>query len=114
MFCGYLIVPRDQTRIVKLEYVVPPNVFTWSAGQWYRLVVQHQPGSHPMAMSISVTQDDGRTVSWTVQRPVLDWSTTVHIVRRPFQAIPLPQEAPPVVAPGHWIEPHAFLSTPIK
>lgn len=109
-FSGYLIVRNGQTRTVYLHYVTPPNVFTWSHGQRYRLLIQHQPGSHP-AFAVSV-QDGSRSWTWTAAKPSVELSRTVGIGNRPFQAIPLPPEPRTVVAAGHWIEPHAFLATP--
>jgi hypothetical protein len=112
MFCGYLIVRRGQTRTVRLEYVVPPNVLTWSQGHTYRLFIQHQPGSHPEGFDVSLAWGNGRTSSWTIKHPTVDWKKTVDIGSRSIHPVPLPKEPPVVVAPGHWIEPHAYLSSP--
>ena len=112
MFSGYLIVRHDRRASVHLEYVVPPNVFTWSGGREYRLLVPHQPGSHPDLLRVSIAPDGERDVSWAVPQPTLDWSRTVPIEARPIQPIPLPVAPPTVVAPGHWIEPHAYLGKP--
>ncbi|MDQ2743727.1 MAG: DUF4012 domain-containing protein, partial [Chloroflexota bacterium] len=111
MFCGYLIVPHGQQRVIHLRYTIPPNVFSWSHGTRYRLVVQHQPGSRPLSFSASVTHD-GKTDAWTVQRPLEDMSHVIPVAARSFHPIPLSRQSWPVVAPNHWIEPHAFLSQP--
>lgn len=111
MFSGYLLVPRGQTRIVHLHYVTPPNVFTWSAGRRYRILVQRQPGKELDAFSVSVTHD-GRRWSRRVEHPLTDWSRSIPIEARAFHPIPLPAEPPTVVAPNHSIEPHAYLGTP--
>jgi Protein of unknown function (DUF4012) len=112
MLCGYVIVPAGQTRTITLSYIVPPNVFGWSQGTRYRLLVPHQPGSHPDSLRVSVTDEGGHAASWVVARPALDWQQTVPIVARPFSPIPLSRSPSTVVAPGHWIEPHAYLAAP--
>lgn len=111
MFCGYVIVRSGETRTLHLRYVVPPNVFAWSGGNRYRLVVQHQPGSGVDRLTVAVSHD-GRTSSWVVAHPADDWSRTVAVQSRPFQSIPLPRAPESKVAPGHWVEPHAFLAGP--
>jgi len=109
MLSGYLIVPHDQTRVVHVRYLVPPNVFSWSAGSRYRLTVQHQPGSHLEVLAIRVLAD-GRSRSYVVPHPrQQNWSTALPVVKRSFSPLPLPAVVPVVVKPGHWIEPHAFL-----
>jgi hypothetical protein len=112
MFCGYLIVRRGQARTVRLEYVVPPNVLTWSRGHKYRLLIQHQPGSHPDGLGVSLIWGNRRASSWIVEHPTLDWAKTVDIGSYAVHPIPLPKEPPVIVAPGHLIEPHAYLSAP--
>lgn len=108
MFCGYLIVRHNQTRIVHIHYIVPPNVFLWSHGSRYRLLVQHQPGSHPTSLQVSFHD---RTVNraWSIQDPRTNWSTQTSIPHRTLRPIPLPREPGPVVALDHWIEPHLYL-----
>jgi hypothetical protein len=108
MFCGYLIVRDGQMRTVRLRYLTPPNSFSWSGGKRYRLLVQHQPANEVDALSVEVSQD-GRSSSWRVVRPQTDWQHTLAIKPAPFAPIPLPRPTEPLVAPGHWIEPHAFL-----
>jgi Protein of unknown function (DUF4012) len=111
MFSGYVIVRHDRTRVIHLRYVVPPNVFSPSDGSRYSLYIQHQPGSRPDHMTISVTHD-GHLSSWTIRRPTVDWTRNVLMRRVEFHPIPLPRSSPEVVVPGHWIEPHAYLSPP--
>jgi hypothetical protein len=111
MFCGYLLVPNGQTRSVHLEYVIPPNIFSWSRGARYRLVVQHQPGSEPTSFT-AVVEHDGQSSTWTVTRPLETFRRTIDIQKRPFQPIPLASQSWPVVAPDRWIEPHTFLAAP--
>lgn len=108
MFSGYLIVRHGQTRSVHIHYVVPPNVFLWSRGNRYRLVVQHQPGSHPDSLQITFRDGTVRR-SWSVQRPHTDWVATKSIPHLALRPIPLPAATRPVVALGHWIEPHLYL-----
>jgi hypothetical protein len=112
-FAGYLIVQHGTTRVVRLHYVVPPNVFSSTRGRKYRLLVQRQPGSHPDQFSLSVTWDGGARKTAIVRSPSRDWSVTVRIPRRPFAPIPLSRTPPVVVAPGHWLEPHAYIGPPI-
>lgn len=113
MFSGYIIVRRGQTREVHLHYLMPPNSLLWSGGRRYRLFVQHQPGSYPDRLSVSVTDGvTGRTKRRAVSRPTTDWSVTVPIVALPVQPVPLPRATFPTVAPAHWIEPHAYLAPP--
>jgi len=107
MFCGYLVVPNGQTRVITLEYVVPANVFSWSNGARYRLVVQHQAGSQPEQLDIAV-QTGVRGTTWSIPHPSRDWERTISIPLAPFHPIPLPAEPPTVAAPGHLLEPHAF------
>jgi hypothetical protein len=111
MFSGYLIVPHGTTRTVHLQYVVPPNVFRASRGSRYTLLVPHQPGSVPDAISITLHHDGVRS-AWSVIRPDLDWHVSVPIEARPFHPIPLPKAPLPATAPGGWVEPHAFLAAP--
>jgi hypothetical protein len=112
MFCGYLIVRPGATRTIHLHYIVPPNVFLWSRGISYRLLVPHQPGSHPDQLTVSVTPDEAHSSTWTVRHPVLDWARSLAIPGLPFQPIPLPKPLLAVVAPNHWIEPYAYLGVP--
>jgi hypothetical protein len=111
-FPGYVIVRRGRTAVIRLHYVVPPNVFSWSKGRRYRLTIQHQPGSHPDAIYVTVHDALGTTRAWHLAHPLRTWSVTVPIVPRAVRPIPLPRQQPPVVAPGHWIEPHLFLQGP--
>jgi len=111
MFSGYLLVPWRKTETVTLDYVTPPNVFDWSAGSIYRLMIQHQPGGHPDRIRVSVTSD-GATHRWSAPHPDLDWSVSTPVQPQPFHAVPLPAAPMPVVAPGQWIEPHTFLAKP--
>jgi hypothetical protein len=115
MFCGYIIVPNGTSGTVRLHYVVPANVFAGSPSR-YRLAVQHQPGSHPEAFTIVVRDEaDGASRTWTVQHPGHDWSAAMPVKRLPVSPVPLPQSiVHPIVAPGHWIEPHAYLGFPTK
>jgi hypothetical protein len=112
IFSGYLIVPHLQTRTVHLEYISPPNVFTWSHGRKYRLVVPHQPGSQPRDVRITLSIGGRATRSWNLSAPRAQWSVTVPIPYRPFAPIPLAKQPGVVVAPGHWIEPYAYLAPP--
>jgi len=112
MFSGYLIVRRGQARTVRLEYVVPPNVFTWSRGRTYRLFIQHQPGSRPDSFGVSVAHDGQPRFTWTLAHPSADWTRTVPVTPLPFQPVPLTVGPSSIVAPGHWIEPHAYLQAP--
>lgn len=110
MFCGYIIVPVGQERTIHLEYVVPPNVFSPTHGREYTLVVQHQPGSHLDALTVSVTHDGRPATTWIERNPVADWTRSVPVTPRAFSPLPLPRNpARPVVAPWHWIEPHTYL-----
>ncbi len=109
MFCGYLIVRRGRSATIRLHYVVPPNVFSWSRGKRYRLVVQHQPGTFPDRVTASFSGEGIRTRSVTIIGPQTDWRTTFSVPTKPFRAIPLPAVPATVVAPGHWIEPYAYL-----
>jgi hypothetical protein len=112
MFSGYLIVRARQTKVITLQYVIPPNVFSWSHGRLYRLVVPHQPGSHREGVRITVSEvGEGRHV-WVIPDPNQDWSGTIPIARVPFSPIPLSYAPPAVVAPGHWVEPYAYLAKP--
>ncbi len=108
MFCGYLIVGHNQTRIVHIHYIVPPNVFLWSHGSRYRLLVQHQPGSHPDNLQVSF-HDGTVNRAWSIRDPRTNWSTQTSIPFHTLRPIPLPGEPRPVVALGHWIEPHLYL-----
>ena len=109
-FPGFLVVPRGQTRTVVLHYVVPPNVFSWSAGHRYKLLVVHQPGSIPRHIVVKVHWDGG---SYNTVFSSARWDRTLSlpIPYQPLHAIPLPL-ATSIVAPGHVIEPHAFLAAP--
>ncbi len=107
MFCGYLIVPNGQTRVITLQYVVPPNVFSWSNGARYRLVVQHQAGSKPEQLDIAVQTGAGGT-KWSIPHPSQDWQRAIAIQPTPFHPIPLTYTPPTIATPGHLLEPHAF------
>ena len=111
MFSGYLIVPRGETRVIRLHYIVPPNVFRATGGSRYSLLVPHQPGSHPAQLRVRV-QYDGNVSAWTVDRPQLDWRLSLPIVPRPAHGIPLARQPAPATSPGGWVEPHAFLAAP--
>jgi Protein of unknown function (DUF4012) len=111
MFSGYVIARAGRSVTVRLRYLLPPNVFTWSGGKRYRLVVQHQPGDYPKRWSMSVRQSNGRSRSWTVSHPTVDWVGSFAIKPHPVHPIPLPYQEPPLVIPGHWIEPHTFLAS---
>lgn len=111
MFCGYLVVPHGQSRTVRLHYVVPPNVFAWSHGARYRLMLQHQPGTWFDAVRVRVWHD-GRVVQWVTHHRLTRWVRTLPVTPRLYHPIPLPPPRPEVVKVGHWIEPHAFLGSP--
>jgi hypothetical protein len=111
-FPGYVIVKRGKTAVIRLHYVVPPNTLAWSGGGSYRLVIQHQPGSHPDAVIVSVHDALGGTRTWRLVHPNSLRSVTAPIVPRTIQPIPLPRQQPVVVAPGHWIEPHLYFQGP--
>lgn len=111
-FSGYVIVRRGHTTVIRLHYIVPPNVFTWSGGRRYRLVVQHQPGSHPDATNVSIRDPLGTQRRRTVNHPDRTWSLTMPVAPRAIQPIPLPPQPKPVVAPGHWLEMHLYLNGP--
>ncbi|PZS02446.1 MAG: hypothetical protein DLM70_10330 [Chloroflexi bacterium] len=113
-FCGYLIVPAGQERTVRLSYVIPPNVFSWSGGRRYRLSMQHQPGSYPDSWTVQVQDDRKPPVVWRLAHPDRDWTNTLSISRRPFHPLPLAPAPSTVVAPGHWIEPYTFLAKPFN
>ncbi len=110
MFSGYLIVRQGQSRTVHLHYVVPPNVFSWSGGSRYRLLVQHQAGAHPDSVAVSVVTIAGPSFTARVSHPTSDWSRIMTIPVFPFRPLPLPAIPAPVVANGHWVEPYAYLS----
>ncbi|MGH2449226.1 MAG: hypothetical protein ACRDFS_11585, partial [Chloroflexota bacterium] len=110
-FSGYLIVPRGATRVVQLEYTVPPNVFSATHGSHYHLLIQHQPGSYPDGWSVSVMHD-GSTAKWHINHPATDWARSLPIERRLFHPLPLVPQSSVVVKPGTWIEPHAYLAAP--
>jgi hypothetical protein len=112
MLSGYLIVRVNTTREVRVSYIVPPNVFSWSSGREYRLVVQHQPSSVVSAFHLKVFADGKAIMSRAVRKPDSDWTITAPIDARSFSPIPLSRNAAPEVTPGHWIEPHAFLGSP--
>jgi hypothetical protein len=114
MLSGYVIVRVDRTREVRISYIVPPNVFSWSGGKEYRLVVQHQPGSVVDTIHVDVTADGKTILARAVHHPVSDWTTTAPILPRPIAPIPLSRSPAPVVSPGHWMEPHAYLGAPKK
>jgi hypothetical protein len=114
MLSGYLIVPSGTTRTVVLTYLVPPNIFVWSRGSGYRLVVPHQPGSHPDMLQVSVAADGGQAHSWHVAAPKEDHQFFVSLRTKPIIPVPLPEQSHVIVAPGHWIEPHAFLARPTR
>lgn len=109
MFSGYIIVHRGETRTVRLQYLIPPNVLTPAGGRAYRIVVQHQPGSNPDFFAFSLTDRTGRHFSFKDVKPTADAAHTVEI--RPCSAspIPLPRSVRPTVAPGQEIEPHTRL-----
>lgn len=111
MFSGYIIVRAHQTRTISIDYQVPPNIFDWSHGLRYRLTVPHQPGSHPDRLDVQLIAGT-RTMSWHVAHPSTTWRQTVSIPFKPFSPIPLLRPVPVVVAPGHWIEPYAYLAAP--
>lgn len=108
MLAGYIIVRKGETRTVHIRYIVPPNVFASSNGARYRLLIQHQPGVTPDSVSVAVDAD-GRIHHWSVSSPSADWSVSLPVKLRPFHPLPLPRNPFPLVAPGHWIEPHTFL-----
>jgi len=109
MFCGYLIVRNGETRTVHINYVVPPNVFSWSHGTRYRLTIQHQPGNHLQAVHVSVQAGTARR-NWSAADPTVDGTVSMPVPPRPFQPIPLPKQPRVVVAPGARIEPHTFVN----
>lgn len=111
MFCGYLIVRRGQTRAIQLHYIVPPNVFLPTHGRRYDLLVPHQPGSHPDEVRVAV-RVGGRRLTRVIRHPDLAWTVSLPIPPLSIHPIPLPPAAPVRVAPGQWIEPHAYLSLP--
>jgi Protein of unknown function (DUF4012) len=114
MFCGYVIVPYLQSRTINLHYVVPPNVFSRTGGTSYRLLIQHQPGSHLDWIRVAVRDAAGGAArSWSVLRPRTDSRFSAPIRDLPFSPIPLAETAlRPTVTPGSLIEPHAFLARP--
>ncbi|GAC1627825.1 MAG: hypothetical protein NVS4B2_08320 [Chloroflexota bacterium] len=114
MFSGYVTVPVGSDRTVNVEYVVPPNVLSWSKGARYRLTIPHQPGSYHTRLQVSVVDDAGTSTTWSQQPLLKEWQRTIPIVSRRVNPIPLPLPLPSVVRPGHWIEPHAFLAAPAR
>lgn len=110
MFCGYLLVPHNRKATVRLTYVIPPNVFKRSNGSRYVLHVQHQAGSHPDSVDINVGGAVGAARAWHVLSPVADATFNTPVQQKTLSPIPLPKQPSVVVAPGHWIEPHAYLS----
>lgn len=111
-FPGYVIVRRGKTAVIRLHYVVPPNALSWSGGRRYRLVLPHQPGSHPDSVVVTVHDVLGGTRTWRLPHPSRQWSITAPIAPRAIQPIPLPRQQPAVVAPGHWLEPHLYFQGP--
>jgi hypothetical protein len=112
MFSGYVIVRAGRTSTVRLHYVVPPNVFNASHGREYRLTVQHQPGSLPGRWAISVAAGGKQILSRVVPHPVGDLTAAAAVQPGPYTPIPLTRDGSGVVAPGHVIEPHAYLRAP--
>lgn len=112
MFSGYLIVPVNRSRTVRLEYVTPPNALAWSGGSRYRLLVQYQPGSNPLLWRLSVAGAVSSPVARSILAPDRNHTLDAPLRLRAIQPIPLPKQPPTVVAPNHWIEPHAFLAGP--
>jgi hypothetical protein len=110
MFCGYLIVRAGRTATVRLEYVTPSNVFVPSNVTRFRIVVQHQPGSHPDRLRVTVRGFGTPARTWVVAHPTADVRESEGIVPSPFSPIPLSAQPTEVAAPGHWIEPHAYLA----
>jgi hypothetical protein len=108
MFSGYIIVRKGHTRTIHLRYLVPPNVFDWSAGSAYRLTVQHQSGTHPDRMDLSLTTIAGPSFAATLRHVDSDWSRTVAIPPLSYRALPLAPAPPPDPRPGHWIEPNTY------
>lgn len=111
-FPGYVIVRRGKTAIIRLHYVVPPNALAWSGGRRYRLVLQHQPGSHPDSVTVTLHDGLGGSRTWHLDHPDRQWSVTAPIVPRAIQPIPLPRQQQPVVTPGHLLEPHLYFQGP--
>ncbi|MGH2443694.1 MAG: hypothetical protein ACRDFX_11115, partial [Chloroflexota bacterium] len=110
MFSGYIIVRKGQTRTVTVRYLVPANVFSWSAGRRYRLVVQHQPGTSPDSLRIDVLGAHHRGVSRVMRHPYVDAVIGLRVPPVRLQVLQLPKSTPVVVAPGHEIEPHTVLA----
>jgi hypothetical protein len=111
-FPGYVIVRRGKTAVIRLHYVVPPNALSWSGGRRYRLVLQHQPGSHPDSVVVTLHDALGGSRTWRLEHPDRQWSVTAPLFPRAIQPIPLPPPQPPVVSPGHWLEPHLYFQGP--
>lgn len=111
-FPGYVIVRRGKTAVIRLHYVMPPNALSWSGGRRYRLVLQHQPGSHPDSVVVTLHDALGGSRTWRISHPDRQWSVTVPIVPRAIQPIPLPKQQPLVVSPNHWLEPHLYFQGP--
>jgi hypothetical protein len=112
MFSGYLIVPVSHTRVVHLSYIVPPNVFSWSRGHKYRLLIQHQSGSNVDSFHVTVSADGRSIVRRSFDHANADATVSASIEPRAFQPIALSKNPAPMVAPGHWIEPYAYLGQP--
>ena len=112
MFCGYVIVRHNRSLTITVRYDVPPNVFSATNGREYRLVVQRQPGRRLDNLSISVGGSGVSARRWSVADQMADLIVSEPIAHRSFSPIPLAPQPPTVVAPGHWVEPHAYLAPP--
>ena len=80
-------IPGGQTENVTFTYSVPNVVRMTPSGKVYRLIVQHQPMAHPVALTVTVTLPKGATVrsapGWTVKGRVATFhaSLTRDLVR---------------------------------
>jgi hypothetical protein len=78
----FVTLPRGTQRTVHLRYTLPPG--TWSASQPYQLLVQKQPGTLSLPLTVTVVAPTGSTLTATGAGQAT-WTSDL-LVDRPFEA----------------------------
>jgi len=119
-FSGYFEAPSHQSRTITFRYRIPPTV---DAGDRYTLLVQRQPGTAAMPLTIDIAATEGVRLDGGTRRLTTALGADVSVAAgltggapRPRQIALTPSDPPasPGSQPEPWVTVPTGMTTPTQ